>query len=168
MVQALNRLIELDEQETTRQKERVAFLALTGAILEALPDGLVVADTGGSIHLVNHRAQQIFGYHRSEMIGKSIEMLLPLETRDMHVHHRMYYNQYSISSSLRRMGRGFQLHGRRSDGTTFPADITLARLVVPGAVYNLALIRPRLPKDFVSGQAEASSLCKDSNRKPDV
>ncbi len=153
MVQPLSRLIELDEQETVRQQERVAFLNLTSAVLEMLPDGLVVVDAHGIMQLVNQRTEEIFGYHRSELLGQAIEKLLPPEARERHAQNRHDYNRYTIDTRMRGMGLGSQLRGRRSDGTTFPADITLARMIVPGAIFNLALIRNVLP----SGARPATS-----------
>ena len=146
MAAAIDRLIELDQRDSARQHERVAFLALMDAVIEALPDGLVVTDSEGNIALFNEKAEFMFGRHRSEAIGQNVEMLMPERTRQLHVSHRRIYNEFDVSPHARPMGRGLRLTGLRSDGHEFPVDVTLARMVVPGGVYNLALIRrsPRL------------------------
>jgi protein-histidine pros-kinase len=138
---AIDRLIELDHQESAKQEERVAFLALMDAVTEALPDGLVVTDIDGAIVLFNERAEFMFGHHRSECIGQQVEMLMPERMRALHVNHRRIYDRFNVSPHARSMGLGLQLTGLRSDGHEFPADVTLARMVVPKGVFNLALIR---------------------------
>ncbi len=141
MVRAIERLIQLDEQETARQRERVASLALAAAVIEALPDALVVIDLSGAIVMINERTELLFGYLRSELIGRQVEMLLPAESRDLHAKNRIEYNQFTLSAHARTMGLGLQLSGVRSDGHVFPVDIMLARMVVPKGIYNLALVR---------------------------
>lgn len=141
MVRAIERLIQLDEQETARQRERVATLALAAAVIEALPDALIVIDITGAIVMINERTELLFGYHRSELLGHQVEILLPPEFRDQHVRNRAEYNQFTLSAHARTMGLGLQLSGVRSDGHIFPVDIMLARMVVPKGIYNLALVR---------------------------
>lgn len=141
MVRAIDRLIQLDEQETARQRERVAFLALTAAIIDSLPEGLVVTDAEGAIFLINEKTEFLFGYHRSQLIGKKVEFLLPERYREQHVKHRQRYVNYDTSPYNRAMGGGMQLAGLRSDGHEFPVQITLSRMVVPQGIYSLSLIR---------------------------
>jgi PAS domain S-box-containing protein len=150
---AIDRLIELDQLESAKQHERVAFLTLMDAVIEALPDGLIVADVDGKVILFNEKAEYMFGRHRSEVIGQNVEMLMPERMRDLHVNHRRIYNRFDVSPHARTMGLGLQLTGLRSDGHEFPADVTLARMVVPKGVYNLALMRysPRTI-DLASGE----------------
>jgi PAS domain S-box-containing protein len=138
---AIDRLIELDEQASAKQHERVALLSLMDAVIEALPDALIVTDAAGKIVLFNEKAEFMFGYHRSEMIGQPVELLMPERNRARHVHDRDIYNRFDISQRARTMGIGANLIGIRSDGHEFPADITLARMVAPTGVHNLALIR---------------------------
>jgi PAS domain S-box-containing protein len=137
----IDRLIEIDERESAKRNERVAFLSLMDAVIEALPDALIVTDATGKIVLFNEKAEFMFGYHRSELIGKPLERLLPERYRARHSHYRDIYNRFDISQRAQTMGIGSNLIGLRSDGHEFPADITLARMVVTKGVFNLALIR---------------------------
>jgi PAS domain S-box-containing protein len=138
---AIERLIELDEEASAKQRERVAYLSLMNAVIEALPDALIVADAAGKIVLFNERAEFMFGYPRSEVIGEAVEKLLPERDRARHRHDRETYNRFEISQRARTMGVGMDLLGLRADGQEFPVDITLARMVVPKGIFNLALIR---------------------------
>jgi protein-histidine pros-kinase len=83
----------------------------------------------------------MFGCHRSEVIGRKVETLMPERMREAHVKHRELYNRSDIGAHTRTMGLGQQLMGLRGDGNEFPADITLSRMVAPRGVINLALIR---------------------------
>ncbi len=141
MVREIERLIQLDEQETARQRDRVASLALAAAVIEALPDALVVIDETGAIVMVNERAEFLFGYPRLELLGRQVEMLLPPNLRSLHAQNRQDYNKYTLSAHARSMGLGAQLSAVRSDGHVFPVDIMLARMVVPKGIYSLALLR---------------------------
>jgi PAS domain S-box-containing protein len=137
----IDRLIELDEQESMRQLERTAHLSLNDAVIEALPDALIVVDGTGKIVLFNEKAELMFGYHRSEMIGQTVERLMPECMRSGHTEDREIYNRFDISQRAQTMGIGANLMGIRNDGHEFPVDITLARMVVRKGVHNLALIR---------------------------
>ena len=91
-------------------------------LLEAAPDALIAVDVSGAIVLANAQAQRLFGYEHDELIGASIELLVPDGARRLHPERRA---QYAASPTPRPMGAGMQLAGRRKDGTEFPAEISL-------------------------------------------
>jgi protein-histidine pros-kinase len=141
MAKAIERLIELDEQEVRKQTERAAYLSLTDAVIEALPDALIVTDATGKIFLFNGRAELMFGFHRSEIIGQMVERLMPERARQGHAHDREAYSRFDISQRSRTMGVGPNLIAVGKAGHEFPVDITLARMVLPSGIYNLASVR---------------------------
>ncbi len=108
------------------------------AMVEASPDGLVVVDQQGQITLVNSQTESMFGYHRSELIGKPVEMLLPESLRTIHIAHRA---NFSASPSLRTMGSGLELLALRSDGTEFPVEISLSPFSAGPKEQVIAAIR---------------------------
>jgi protein-histidine pros-kinase len=161
----IERLKELDDQETVLQKKREAFLALLDAVIEALPDALIVTSLDGKIIIFNERAELMFGYHRSEMIGQTVEMLIPERDRVRHLHDRNMYSRFDVNQRARTMGIGLNLVGLHSDGHEFHTEITLARMVVPKGVYVMALIRfaphvgrPRLPPEPPAPARETESF----------
>ncbi|MGI9596003.1 MAG: PAS domain S-box protein [Acidimicrobiales bacterium] len=97
--------------------------ALIWALIEAAPDGLVVIGDGGTIELVNGQTEQLFGYLRSELLGRPIEILIPESLRDVHRAHR---TRYRADPEPRPMGAELSLRGRRSDGTEFPVEVSLS------------------------------------------
>ncbi|HVO63408.1 MAG TPA: PAS domain S-box protein, partial [Terriglobales bacterium] len=89
-------------------------------LLEAAPDGIVEVDGSGRIVLVNSQAERMFGYRREELLGKSVEMLMPERFRGRHPAHRERYCAHSV---IRPMGSGLDLRAVRADGTEFAVDI---------------------------------------------
>jgi len=90
--------------------------------VEASPSGMLMVDSHGRIVLVNRQLEQQFGYHRNELIGQSIELLVPARFRPMHIADR---ERYMKLASARPMGKGRELYGLRKDGSEFPIEIGL-------------------------------------------
>jgi PAS domain S-box-containing protein len=111
--------------------------ALFATFLEAVPDALVAVDAGGSIVLVNSRAELLFGYQREELIGQPLELLVPASVPD----HSQLRIAFFLDPVNRPMGAGNDLSGRRKDGTEFPAAISLASINVDGDVVVAAAVR---------------------------
>jgi protein-histidine pros-kinase len=94
-------------------------------LLESAPDAMIIADRGGLIALVNSQAERLFGYSRAEMLGKSIDSLVPLRFRGNHGAHR---EQFFMQPRPRAMGAGLELYGLRADGSEFPVEVSLSPL----------------------------------------
>jgi diguanylate cyclase (GGDEF)-like protein/PAS domain S-box-containing protein len=92
-------------------------------LLETAPDAILVVDDAGRIRMVNARLESMFGYQRWELIGQSMEMLLPEQVRP---HHHALIQGFVAAPSHRAMGSGKQVAGRRKDGTLVPLDIALS------------------------------------------
>jgi len=91
-------------------------------LVECSPSALVLADEHGTIHLVNACTEALFGYERSELVGQSVEMLLPQRVRAGHPAQRA---RFFANPSGRPMGRGRDLHGLHRNGAEFPIEIGL-------------------------------------------
>ena len=92
-------------------------------LLEAAPDAILEVDGEGRITLLNAVTERMFGYDRGELLGQSIEILVPENLRALHERHR---TRYANAPVTRPMGTGFQLDGRRKDGSSFPVEISLS------------------------------------------
>jgi PAS domain S-box-containing protein len=90
--------------------------------VEACPSGMIMIDSAGKIVLVNAEVERLFGYRRDELIGNSIDMLVPESMRAAHGGHRACFVD---KPETRRMGVGRDLYGTRKDGTEFPVEIGL-------------------------------------------
>ena len=96
---------------------------LVTRLIDAVPDGLLIVDSDGLIRVVNSTAELMFGYPRSALLGAPVEMLVPEPSRHRHIGLR---NQYAADSTVKTMGSGRELDGRRSDGSLFPIEISLS------------------------------------------
>jgi len=118
--------------------EAKQLLDLEEAILESLPDALVVCDDLGNIKLVNQQTELMFGYHRSEMIGQKIEMLLPKKSRDVHVRNRM---KFFDEPRARQMAPHQNVFGQRKNGKEFAVEIMLGPIVTYTGDFTIAVVR---------------------------
>jgi PAS domain S-box-containing protein len=105
-------------------------------IVEAAPNGLLV-DGGGTIVLVNASVLHQFGYERDELLGQSVEMLIPAPLRSEHRQHRAEFTQIP---QTRAMGEGRDLFGVRRDGSEFPVEIGLTPIQTVKGMRVLASI----------------------------
>ncbi|HEV2280554.1 MAG TPA: PAS domain S-box protein [Acidobacteriaceae bacterium] len=119
-------------EEQTRLERRFRQL------LEAAPDAIVEVAEDGTIVLVNRIAEAMFGYERHELVGKSVDMLVPDAMRHSHDRHR---NSYLAHPRTRPMGSGLELHARRKNGSLFPVEISLSPIHTEGTVHVTAVIR---------------------------
>jgi two-component system, cell cycle sensor histidine kinase and response regulator CckA len=117
-----------------RQRAEAKFRGL----LEAAPDAIVGVTPDGTIALVNAQTERLFGYHRDELLGKLVEILVPGYARDRHPAHR---DGYLHDPAPRPMGAGMPLVGRRKDGSHFPAEISLSSIDTEDGVLVSAAIR---------------------------
>jgi protein-histidine pros-kinase len=126
-------------------------------VLEALPEPLLVCNEALEIILVNNQTELVFGYHRSEMIGRPIEMLLPERYRFKHVEHR---SRYVLRPTVREMGSGLNIVGLRKNGDELPMDVKLAPVVSISGVCTIAIVRPLLE---ARGPAPISTPDRDAH-----
>jgi PAS domain S-box-containing protein len=122
-------VVDITERKRAEEEFRVA--------VEASPNGMLMVDAAGVILMVNEQVEKEFGYSRSELIGKPVEMLLPHGVRDKHKMHRI---DYFVRPEPRRMGEGRELFGLRKDGAEIPVEIGLNPIRTESGLRVLASV----------------------------
>ena len=132
---------EIFERRQTEEKFHGLF--------ESAPDAVILSDSDGKIVLVNAQTEKSFGYAREELIGQSIDMLVPERSRGQHRHHRA---SYTAAPQTRRMGVGLELFAQRKDGSEFPVDISLSPITTEDGVLVVSEIRDMTQRQEVENQ----------------
>lgn len=107
-------------------------------ILESTPDALLITDRLGRITMVNGQAERLFGYRADQMVGQPVELLVPEESRHIHAALRQ---DYMAAPRVRAMGSGLDIWCLRSDGSRFPADVSLSPLRLGAETQVICLVR---------------------------
>jgi two-component system, sensor histidine kinase len=98
--------------------------SISQQLLQFSPDSLIVVDLQGIILFANATSCALFGYSRDQLVGQSIDKLIPERFRFRHGAHMAGYLR---DPTAREMGaRIIDLFARRADGSEFPAGIRLA------------------------------------------
>jgi PAS domain S-box-containing protein len=111
---------------------------LLGEIFSASPDAVVVIDADFRIVLASPAVTTLFGYRTDELLGQSIDVLVPDGRKGVHVDH---LRRYFEAPHPREMGVGLDLAGRRQDGVDVPIDVSLTPVALGDAVYVAAFVR---------------------------
>lgn len=127
-------ITDLKRAEAARLKSEEMLRGL----FEFAPDTIVVVDERGEIIRVNAQVQKMFGYESDELIGKSIEVLLPERLQG---HHAGYRARYISEPHTRPMGAGLKLFGKRKDGSEFPVDVMLSPMQREDGRIVIAVVR---------------------------
>jgi PAS domain S-box-containing protein len=107
-------------------------------LFDLAPDAMLVSNRNGKIHLANSQAEKIFGYSKVELIGLTIESLVPKRYRDIHVQHR---ESFMAAPRTRSMGKGPDLFAVRKDESEVPVEISLSPLVLNHELFTLCAVR---------------------------
>ena len=134
------------ERELKASQEKFA------GILDIAEDAIISVDENQRIELFNQGAERIFGYSASEIIGQSIDILLPLNKQERHQQH--IRNFATSEAKARRMAnRSSSVFGCRKDGSQFPAEASISKLQLPeGALFTVML------KDISDRQRQQANL----------
>ncbi len=138
---------------------RTAGLDRFGPLIEAMPDGIVIADTGGRILEVNRLVEELSGYQRKELIGLTVETLVPERFRGAHPEHRA---GYAARPRTRPMGSRLAIRLLRKDGTELPVDIALSPVDTEAGAAVVGAIRVATDR-ALAGQAK-SELSQSEER----
>jgi two-component system, cell cycle sensor histidine kinase and response regulator CckA len=141
--------VHKDLVELFRKSEKMVI-----ALLESASQAILSIDKSGRIVLANRRCEEMFGYSREDLLGASIEILLPESKRRVHTHER---DDFFHRPHVRPMGLGIDLAARRRDGTEFPVEVSLSYVETEEGVFAIAFVsdigpRKRLEEQLLHAQ----------------
>src|SRR5437016_3097770 len=95
-------------------------------MVDGAPNAMVMVNECGVITLINPQTERMFGYRRDELLGQSIEVLVPARLRS---HHPALRVGFYPEPKVRAMGAGRNLFGMRRDGSEVPVEIGLNPII---------------------------------------
>ena len=126
--QSMVEQIRLRKKEVARiHGELMKSTAFANSVIDHAPGAMLVVDSAGQIIRANSGMERTFGYPEKELLGKSVEMLVPTSVRD---HHRVLRESSDDRLETRTMGVGREVFGLHKAGHAIPLEINLASLTV--------------------------------------
>ena len=122
MLGAVRDVTDLRAAEASSRRSR----EMLASLFQISPEALVVADQNGCVLLFSAGAESMFGYSAGEVLGRSVEMLMPVDVRASHQGH--VHGFAAGRERSRRMHQRGAIRGQRKNGETFPAEASLAKL----------------------------------------
>jgi PAS domain S-box-containing protein len=119
----------LSERLHVAQKAHQSRAERLDAILNMTIDGVIVIDAKGRIEAFNRGAQNLFGYHEDEVLGRNVSILMP---SPHHEQHDDYLERYLRTGQAKIIGIGREVTGRRRDGTMFPVQLSVGEMRIGG------------------------------------
>lgn len=105
-------------------------------LVDALQDGVALADRDGALALASQRLEEMFGYEHGELLGQAVERLIPADLQAAHRSHRATYAEKPRTRPMTD-----RLVGLRKDATTFPVEISLSPVTTAAGHFAFAVIR---------------------------
>ncbi|MEP3478241.1 MAG: PAS domain S-box protein [Fuerstiella sp.] len=139
------------------ETEKIRFQA----ILDSAVDGVITIDAQGTMETVNPAAEALFGYSRTDMVGRNVCMLMPPPFRE---EHDGYLQNYQKTRTPKIIGIGREVIGQRKDGTTFPLYLAVSetqydgKTVYTGFLHDLTSLRDAEKQRSELGRILESSL----------
>ncbi|MBL8737423.1 MAG: PAS domain S-box protein [Planctomycetes bacterium] len=128
-------------------------------IFDASPSAMLLVAADGGVRLANVQACRLFGYRGDELVGSSVERLVPERFRAEHPERR---RGYFVDPVVRAMGEGRDLFGLRGDGAEVPIEIGLNPIRTSEGTFVLAAIIDISARKRSEAMLRASLLEKET------
>ena len=138
-------------EEMLRESE-----ATTRALLETAAQAILAADHTGRIVSANRMASNMFGRHPQELVGRSIDTLIPARLRGPHA---LHFAEFVSHPKTRPMGAGLELFGLRSDGSEFPIEVSLSCVETSRGPLAVSFVSD------ITGRKQAETALRNSEQQ---
>lgn len=108
------------------------------SLIESANDAIILSDSRGTIISWNKGAESIFGFHKNEVLGKNLQIIIPKKYQEAH---QKGMDRYLATGEPKVMGKTVELEGVRKDGSEFPIELSLASWKEDGNVFFSSIIR---------------------------
>jgi diguanylate cyclase (GGDEF)-like protein/PAS domain S-box-containing protein len=130
------------------------------AIFNATPDAMLISDEQGIITMVNQQAERLLGYPIDELVGLSIEVLVPGRYR---TNHQGLRAQFASAAVARPMGAGRTVQAQRKDGSFFDADISVSPIKTNQGLFFASALRDVTLRKQADAHLRIAAIAFESN-----
>ncbi len=123
------------------------------AIFDATPDAMLISDEHGVITMVNQQTERLLGYPINELLGQSIEVLVPERFRAVHPAQRA---QFAATAAPRPMGVGRTVKALRKDGSELDVEISLSPIQTAQGLFFASALRDITERKQAEATLQAS------------
>ncbi len=136
------------------------------ALFEYATEGIILTDEKGEIILINPAALKLFNYEKEELLGRSIETLIPGRFHNDHLQYRDLFNE---KPSNRTMGYGRNLFAKTKDAREFPVEVSLSYYRQNDALFVIAFIvditlRKQSEQNMLEHRAQLEKITADMRK----
>lgn len=142
-------------REAQARRERLRAEARLASILDTAADAIIGVDESQNIVFFNQGAEEIFGHDTSEILGKSLDLLLPPSSDEIPAGAQLSVFSASVSASQQQM----EVIGRRKDGSEFPAEVSVSEFSQDDGAYFTVILRD------ITSRKEAEVALQEANRR---
>ncbi len=128
----------LEREVERRTSEAEAHAARLAAVLETIPDAMIIIDERGVVQSLSATAERLFGYASEELVGRNVKMLMPEPYRR---EHDAYLARYLSTGERRIIGIGRIVMGQRKDRGTFPMELAVGEVKLGGGRQFTGFVR---------------------------
>jgi PAS domain S-box-containing protein len=150
----------LDELQHQRDELRSSELRFR-AVVQSAADAIILADENARIAGWNAGAEAIFYYSEEEVLGSSIEILMPESYIDAH---RAGLERFRTTGRSQIIGKTIEFEGVRKDGTVFPLELSLASWRNGDGIMFTAIIRDITDRKRNEELRRAKEAAEEANR----
>jgi len=130
------------------------------AIFNATPDAMLISDKQGIITQANRQAELMLGYKRGELVGQSIEILVPESFR---LKHPALHARYVAAPVARPLGVGRTVQAQRKDGSCFDVDISVSPIKTEQGLFFASALRDVTLRKQADAHLRVAAIAFESN-----